>query len=715
VGIQVRILGNLEVEGPSGAIHFGSAKERGLLVLLALEVGRVVSTDRLLENLWENVPSGSQVGALRVLVSRIRRTLAQGGADDVIVTQPPGYLLSPNVRVDAVSFVGLVETGRRHLLDGSAEEASGILGEALALWRAPQLGEYPGETGRAERSRLEQLRLVALETRIDADLSRGRHLEVLGELEALTASNPFHERFWAQRIISLYRSGRQAEALRTYGEIRQALVEELGVDPSPSLRELESAVLAQDDSLLGPVVPASRDAASGSPDPTDPSPVQEVSDASWEVPLPSRLRARPTIGLIGRNPEIARITDAFKRVAAGDGREIVLVSGEAGIGKTTLVAEAARIAAESGACVLLGRCDEEMGAPYRPFTEALNAWVVNGPESLLVSHIETYGSELSSMVPALGRRFGDLPPSQSVDPDTQRYLLFGSVVGLMVRIATDRPVVLVLDDLQWADKASLQLLRHLIASSEPMSLLIVGTLRSSELSTAHPLSDTLAALWRETGVSRIELGGLDDTGVLAFMEAAAGHALDDAGTDLAHAVYRETDGNPFFVGEVLRQLTESGAVYQDSTGRWIATADLEAMILPDSLRQVIGSRVANLGESARQVLPLASVIGREFDLDVLARVTERSEEELLDVLDAAATVALVEEVSDALGRYSFSHALIQHTLYQDLGPTRRARAHRQVAEAIEAISGVDASERVAELAHHWFSATQSVEVSKAIG
>lgn len=550
--IQVRVLGNLEVEGPSGAIHFGSAKERGLLVLLALEVGRVVSTDRLLENLWENAPTGSQAGALRVLVSRIRRALAQGGAGEVIVTQPPGYLLSPTVRVDALDFVGLMETGRRQLLDGSAEQASRILGEALALWRAPELGEYPGETGRAERSRLEQLRLVALETRIEADLSCGRHLEVLGELEALTASNPFHERFWAQRIISLYRSGRQAEALRTYGEIRQALVEELGVDPSPSLRELESAVLAQDDSLLGPVMLASPGAASRTPDPIGSSIEQPASVVPWEVPLPSRLLARPTVGLIGRSAEISKITDAFKRVAAGDGREIVLVSGEAGIGKTTLVAEASRIAAESGACVLLGRCDEEMGAPYRPFTEALHAWVVHGPESVLVSHVEKYGSELSSLIPALGRRFGDLPPPQSVDPDTQRYLLFGSVVGLMVRMARDRPVVLVLDDLQWADKASLQLLRHLIASAEPMPLLIVGTLRSSELSAAHPLTDTLAALWRETGVSRIDLGGLDDTGVLAFMEAAAGHALDDAGTDLAHAVYRETDGNPFFVGEVLR-------------------------------------------------------------------------------------------------------------------------------------------------------------------
>jgi hypothetical protein len=216
-------------------------------------------------------------------------------------------------------------------------------------------------------------------------------------------------------------------------------------------------------------------------------------------------------------------------------------------------------------------------------------------------------------------------------------------------------------------------------------------------------------------VTRIELSGLDDRAVLAFMEATAGHDLDDDGMGLAHALYRETDGNPFFVGEVLRHLSETGAIYQDDTGRWTAAADLEAMATPDSVRLVIGSRVARLGEAVSQVLPLASVIGREFDLDLLARVTERTEDELLDLLDAAAAVALVGEVGNAPGRYYFSHALIQHTLYQDLGATRLARAHRQVAEAIEAIVGDHPGARVGELAHHWFSATQPVNTAKAIG
>ena len=188
----------------------------------------------------------------------------------------------------------------------------------------------------------------------------------------------------------------------------------------------------------------------------------------------------------------------------------------------------------------------------------------------------------------------------------------------------------------------------------------------------------LAALHRQNGVSRIELPGLDDTGVVALVEAAAGHALDDAAVDLAHALYRETDGNPFFVSEVLRHLSETGAIYLDATGRWVAEHGPDRMTLPDSVREVIGARVGRLGPEAGSVLGTAAVIGRHFDLEVLAPATGTTEDDLFDILDAAAAAALVREHAAAAGRYSFVHALIQHTLYDDLGPTRRARAHRRV-------------------------------------
>ena len=288
------------------------------------------------------------------------------------------------------------------------------------------------------------------------------------------------------------------------------------------------------------------------------------------------------------------------------------------------------------------------------------------------------------------------------------------MVGLLSKVSQDQPVVVVLDDLQWADRGSLLLLCHLTAAEQAMRVLVIGTYRDNELSQAHALRETLGVLRRQSGVSRIELAGLDDSGVVSFLEAAAGQTLEDAGVSLAHAVYRETDGNPFFVSEVLRHLSEIGAIYQDTTGRWAVDGSLEQMALPDSVREVIGGRVVRLGKDAERVLSMAAVIGRDFDLDLLARATKTSEDELLDILDAAAAVALVRELADAPGHYNFAHALIQHTLYEDLGLTRRARAHRQVAEALEDLCGEHPESRVGELARHWFSATQPIDLTKAI-
>ncbi len=244
---------------------------------------------------------------------------------------------------------------------------------------------------------------------------------------------------------------------------------------------------------------------------------------------------------------------------------------------------------------------------------------------------------------------------------------------------------------------------------------MLGTFRDIELSPSHPLSDLLGGLQREPNINRIELKGFDDTGVLAFMEAAAGQRLEEAATDLAHVLCLETEGNPFFVGEVLRSLMETGAIYQDNRGRWTAAGEMSEMVLPNSVREVISARVGRLGQQAGQVLSMAAVIGRDFDFDLLDAVTDLPQEEVLDVLDSATGAALIREVPDVVGRYSFSHALTQHTLYQELSKIRRTRAHRRVAEAIEETVGRASETRVSELAHHWLGASQPANATKAIG
>jgi tetratricopeptide (TPR) repeat protein len=303
---------------------------------------------------------------------------------------------------------------------------------------------------------------------------------------------------------------------------------------------------------------------------------------------------------------------------------------------------------------------------------------------------------------------------KATDSDTERYLLFTAVVRLLAEVSADDPVVLIFDDLHWADSGSLQLLLHLAATELPMRVLLLATFRDGELSNAKELRDAVGRLWRYESVSRMDLEGLNDRDVLSYMEAAAGHKLDKVGVALAHAVHRETDGNPFFLSEVLRYLAETGAIYQDPAGQWMATEPVTPLALPDSVREVVGGRVARLGDRADRALSVAAVIGRSFDFDLLNRTIRFPEDELLEILDAATAAALVREVAGPPGYYTFAHALIRHTIYESLGPTRRARTHKQVAEALEDICGNRPGPRVGELARHWLNAPVNVDSERAV-
>ena len=330
----------------------------------------------------------------------------------------------------------------------------------------------------------------------------------------------------------------------------------------------------------------------GLPDPLDTVEViwepLVATEAGGNVPLQPRLTVRPTVGVFGRQRETATLAAAFTRVANGDGREIILVSGEAGLGKTTLVAEAARAAHRTGATILFGHCEEDMATPYQLFAESLGHYVNNVDDERLGRHARAYGSELTRLIPALSSRMADVSQPKATDSDTERYLLFTAVVGLLAEISADEPVMLIFDDLQWADSGSLLLLRHLATTELPMRVLITATLRDHELPNAKELRDTVGELWRQRRVSRLELEGLNHRDVVSYMEAAAGHKLDESAVALAHAVHRETDGNPFFLSEVLRYLAETGGIYQDVAGQWMQAESLGPLALPDSVREVVG-------------------------------------------------------------------------------------------------------------------------------
>jgi class 3 adenylate cyclase/tetratricopeptide (TPR) repeat protein len=448
----------------------------------------------------------------------------------------------------------------------------------------------------------------------------------------------------------------------------------------------------------------------------DPIPVVKVE---WEpagsapaVPVPRRLTRSPE-AFVGRELDMARLMAAYKAVALGEGRRVILLSGDAGMGKTTLSAEVARTVHEGGAIVLYGRCDEELGIPYQPFSEALRHYVAHAPQSVLKAHVARCGDVLTRLVPGLEALVADAPP-RSIDPDTERQMLYEAVAHLLGTAAAQAPAVVVLDDLHWADRATLLLLRHLVASPDVTHLLLIGTFRDREVPRSHPLSELRAALRREVDVEYLGLSGLDDVEMVAWLEAVGARRLGRRGVELAHALRRETDGNPFFAAEIVRHLAEEGLLDQETDEGWRPSTKLETAGLPDSVRDVIGQRVARQGERTEEVLRVAAVIGREFDLPLLARVTGGSEAELVELLDRAEAAALLVEVGDGVSRYSFGHALVRLALYEDLRPARRRLIHRKVAETLEAFCGGDPGPRIGELAWHWVAAAEPTDVSKAI-
>jgi predicted ATPase/class 3 adenylate cyclase/tetratricopeptide (TPR) repeat protein len=435
-------------------------------------------------------------------------------------------------------------------------------------------------------------------------------------------------------------------------------------------------------------------------------PVQQVA-MPRETPLPPVLAAPSAFDLSGRTDELTGLLDAWKQSADGK-RKVVLISGEPGVGKTRLATEAARAALHAGALVIGGRCDEELVVPYQPFAEALR--FQSELDDVPSAWLGPLAGEMTRIVPELGARISGRAAPENSDPESERARLFEAVTGWLRTTAASVPVFLVLDDLHWADRPTLLLLRHLINETPHDSLFIVGTYRSTDLDRSHPLATMLADLRRNDSVSRLALDGLTADGVAELLERSAGHDLDDAGNALARAVHAETAGNPFFVGEIVRHLVESGALFVRD-GRWTSDLTLENVGLPEGVREVVGRRLSRLDDETQRLLSNAAVIGQEFGLPVLAAVAGIDEDRVVDLLDAVRSTSLVNEVG--LDRYRFAHALVRATLLEELTTTRRVRTHRKVAETIEARHAHDLDAVVGELAFHYGEAA-AADPAKAI-
>ena len=444
-----------------------------------------------------------------------------------------------------------------------------------------------------------------------------------------------------------------------------------------------------------------------------------VCDVDWRVPrdatlvpLPTFVDTAPGFPFAGRSDAFETLLLAWKETLEG-ARRAVLVSGEPGIGKTRLVTELVRHAHDEGTTILWGRCDEELGAPFEPFAEALRHYAACVPAERLRAELGPLGGELTRMLPDLAARVPGLAEPVSGDPETERHRLFEAVSDFLAEMSQTDPVILVLDDVHWADKPSLLLLRHLLRSGSPMRLLVLATYRDTDLDRTHPLAEVLADLRREPGVARLDLAGLDASEVTALMEATAGHDLGEPGVGLAQAVQQETQGNPFFVGEVLRHLAESGAIVQRD-GRWTSDRTLEDVGIPEGIREVVGRRLSRLSDAANRALAVAAVIGAQFDLGTIEAAGGPAGEELFDALDQAVQHAIVREVPGAVGRYTFAHALVRSALYEELTTNRRVRMHWQVGLALEARYAQRDDAHLDELAYHFAEGALAGDPLKAV-
>jgi DNA-binding SARP family transcriptional activator/tetratricopeptide (TPR) repeat protein len=650
--VRYSLLGPLQVTDDDGAPVVVSGRQlRLVLTVLLVSVGRRVTAEALIDAVWGDEPPATANGTLQSYISRLRAALGSGA----VVWDDAGYrLVVADDEVDHVRFEAHADRGRELLDAGDAVAARAALAEAEALWRGPALGEFADvEALGGLATRLDQRRLAALEDRFAADLAVGRHDAVAAELGETVAAHPLRERLQAQLALALYRSGRQADALRALSDAGRTLRDELGIEPSRELRDLEAAILAQDPALAAPATAAA---------------VAPAADAAPASAGGATLVHSP---LVGRDAEWAELLAALAE-AAHDGR-IVVVEGEPGIGKTRLVEELRAHVTRQGGTAVWGRSDEGGAAP------ALWPWLA--PLRVLAAAVPSVPAQLDELLSGGAAAVGEV---QAVLAQAIQYERFDAVTDVLADVGAAHPVAVLLDDLQWADAASLELLGYL-AGRLPAGVLVVATLRQLEVGRTDAVTDVLATIARRPGSRRLRLRGLAPTATAEILGEAVAPGV-------ASAIHARAEGNPFYALELARLLDEEG--------------DLRGEV-PASVGDVIRRRLTRLPAATLELIGVGAVVGRDVEIELLAAAAGLDLDQALDALDPAVAHRLLVEVDDRPGHLRFSHALVREVLVEDMTSLRRARVHLRVADAIEARgAGVDDVEILAD--HLWRAAPVGV-------
>ena len=677
--MTIELCGHLSVsvDGRHREADLPGRQGRLALAHLALNRKGGVTRERLISALWgEDAPAG-HAQALNVVLSKLRRAL---GPEVIENAGERAVQLTPSATVDLDAAQPALDEAFAARDRGDWPAVVEAAGRVAQLADAGLLPGYEAPWLEDPRRRLEELGLQARELRGDAGLAVGGAELAPAERAAqeLVELAPYRESGYLLLMRVREAQGNLVEALRVHERLRTLLRDELGVSPGPQVQaEFERMLKAERE-------------PDPEPPPAPPPPVATSEPDGGHAFFATRSGA----AFVGRRGEIDRLRQYLERATEGN-RQLVLLEGEPGIGKTRLAMEFMEMCEAEGSLALYGRCDAETLVPYQPFVEALRRYVARAPEQAGAWRAQ-HGAELGRVIPELASA-GDTPGGPE---EEERYRLFDAVSEVLNDIARRQPVVLVLDDLHWADKPTLLMLRQMVRAAGESPLLIVATIRDTERPAA--LVDMLVQLRREHYFDRIELAGLDEADATALIGEFGPQGIPD---HVNRALWEETKGNPFFLEEMVRHL---GTTAPDPEGNGAAWP----LELPEGIREVIGRRLATLSERAGRLLTTAAVMGREFRVEVLEAVGELDEDELDEVIEESIGAHVIAEVPGVYGRCSFTHALIRQTLYDGLTATRRARLHLRVAEAIEQLEG---DTPLAELAYHFSLAPPARGAAKAVG
>ncbi|HTI33109.1 MAG TPA: BTAD domain-containing putative transcriptional regulator, partial [Miltoncostaea sp.] len=675
--MEIRLLGPLEAVDADAPLPLGGTKQRALLAALTLAGGRVVSAARLVDDLWGDRPPDTAPKMVQIHVSALRKVLPA----DVLVTRAPGYAVDlPRDAIDAFRAEDALRAGRDALAAGDARGAAEVLAGALALWRGPALEEFGEPFAEGEARRLAELRLALTEERLAADLALGRHVDAIREIEALVSAQPLRERLRELQMVALYRSGRQAEALGVYQDAFRALNEELGIEPSARLRELERAVLRQDASLDPPT------GAGATPGPV----------------------ATPGMAPIGRDAELAAL-GAQLAAAAGGATRVVLVTGEAGAGKTTLVDALLDGLPEGAALVGRGQCVVQHGPSeaYMPVLQALER-ICRAPGAgdvlpALVARAPTWMAQLPWLLDDAARQVVE---TRLVGANRDRMLREG--VEAITELSVARPVVLVVEDLQWSDLATVDLIAALALHRGPARLVVLATMRPPDAAPGDAIQGAARDLVARGLATEVAVGGLGDGAVARYLASRLPGA--DVPGELAASLRARTGGIPLFLEKAVDGWIEDGRAARDDGG-WSLTADAAALSrdIPSTLRGLIRRRLDPLPPEDRRLLETASVAAPAFSAALVAAALDEPEADVEDRIDALARARVMLEPAGeerwpdgtVSGRYAFTHDLCHEVLYDDLPAGRRARLHLAVGDRLERAHPDGRGAPPAELAVHF--------------